>query len=195
MKNKLTSILSFFVGAASGAAGVYIFIKKKYEARFQKDREEMIEYYRKKGVKETKVIEPEEPATEEVSFLDDERTDMMTEARKIADANKYRTQYSNIPPEPVVDESLAIKGGPYIIDSVDFGTMEDYELRTINCYEDGTLTNERDEALTEEEIEEYVGSKNVDALFRIDSDSIYIRNDELQLDYEIIARIGRYADD
>ena len=192
MKKIFALIGAFIVGAGSGVGGCYILLKKKYEDRFQKDREEMIAYYRNKQPKKVE----QKPATEEPEFTEEERTDMMAEARRISDENKYRRQYGNVVEDPVVDDSLAVVTGPYIIDGItEAGTLEGYEQITLRCYEDGVIVDDEGEVLTEEDIEEYVGTKNIDELYRAGADSIYVRNDKWKRDYEIIEKIGRYADD
>ena len=195
MNAKIASIISFVVGALSGTIGTYIFIRKKYDDEFQKKRDEMIAYYQNKvGKQET----TEPPAVLE----EDKETDMMEEARRLSEENGYKRPYHEIdrvvtmeetpPYDPSNDTERDL---PYIVDGVEFGSQEGYEMCVLNCYEDGVVTDEKNEVLTEDDIEECVGSKNIDQLYRVEGDSIYVRNDRLKRDYDIIERIGRYADE
>lgn len=186
MNGKVTGLVSFVFGALSGAGATYIFIKHKYDADFQKKREEMIEYYEKKVDKQNTAIE--EPTLEKE---EPEKTDMMAEARRISEEQGYKKSYNTIDASEKTEHEA-----PYIVDDMDFYAEDSYEKHTINCYEDGTVTDENGEVLSEAEVEEQVGTKNIDKLYREEmSDSIYVRNDRLMRDYEVIEKIGRYADE
>lgn len=86
---------------------------------------------------------------------------------------------------------------PYIITHDEFfGAEKDYETQSLTYYEeDDTLTNERDEPIRE--IDKMVGE---DHLVRFgtaskDKNIVYVRNDRLELDFEIIKSTGSYVEE
>lgn len=82
---------------------------------------------------------------------------------------------------------------PYRIDYEEFGNKEGFDTVSYSIYSDGVITDERDEAITEDEVEDTFGpwARN-DAL---GSDgAIYIRNEVHRCDYELVLNNHTYAE-
>lgn len=200
-KKPIIAIVSFLLGAGTGGIGAYIFVLKKYQNDFSKKQKEMIEYYEKKSKEPEKPKQEEPKPVEKPRFTKAERRDMMEEARKIAEQEGYKRNYGKIfqkeketdaPDDiPAPDDPLSLT--PYVIDETEFGSMEMYEIRTLHLYSCGTVTDDDDEPLSEEEIENLVTLEAVITLKEDPyKDSIYVRNDRLRIDYEIIEEVRRY---
>lgn len=74
--------------------------------------------------------------------------------------------------------------GPYVIDYDDFDE-NGYETESLYYYDDGVLIN----SITNEIIEDIdgtVGTDSIEQLKGSGEDYIYVRNDELGIDYEIL---------
>lgn len=76
---------------------------------------------------------------------------------------------------------------PKIIDEEDVGEEEFYDNDTFHLYSNGTVTDNRDRILTEEEINHYVSQEAIDKLNSDENlDAVYVQNDNLRIYYEII---------
>jgi hypothetical protein len=62
----------------------------------------------------------------------------------------------------------------------------------LTYYSDGVLTNDWDEVI--ENIEGTVGEANLKEFEKSDNDDMYVRNDEVELDYEINKDTRRFVD-
>lgn len=95
--------------------------------------------------------------------------------------------------EPGEDEEIDIP--EYVsINSVDAG--EEYPLSEITYYQsDKIFANEADEALSEEDMVEYVGGDQLDYFLYGSSDEIYVRNNVLERDFAIVKDMGSYRED
>ncbi len=81
---------------------------------------------------------------------------------------------------------------PYVISADEFGSDFEREVITLVYYADNVLTDEDDEKA---DVENTIGRKIFETLKTYDEeDSIYIRNDRLKCDYEVLQDAGDYAD-
>lgn len=83
---------------------------------------------------------------------------------------------------------------PYIIRPEEFGEDNDYETVSLTYYDDGVLTDEYDEILEDEDVEEQVGKESLKHFGEYEDDSVFVRNDALQTDYEILLDHRKYYD-
>lgn len=91
-------------------------------------------------------------------------------------------QYSN-------DKNLS---KPYIIHPDEFGMCE-YETYSLHCYADRVVTDLDDEII--ENVEILIGDKSLDHFGEYEPDAVYVRNDKLKRDYEILLKGQRYYTD
>ena len=62
----------------------------------------------------------------------------------------------------------------------------------MNYYEDGVLADDWDEPI--EDIDKVVGKDSLTHFGEYEDDSVYVRNDRLKCEYEILMRVGKFAD-
>ena len=79
--------------------------------------------------------------------------------------------------------------GPYVI-SPDEYDENDYETETLYYYPDGVLTDTYDNVIVD--IEETVGKKSLTCFGEYEEDSVFVRNDDLETDYEILLQPDNY---
>ena len=84
-----------------------------------------------------------------------------------------------------------VSGKPYVIRPEEFGE-EDYETVSLTYYEDGVLTDEYDEPV--EDIDDTVGADFFTHFGEYEDDSVFVRNDEQEIDYEILKDTRKYSD-
>ena len=88
--------------------------------------------------------------------------------------------------------SVAIpEDAPYIISSFEFGEKEGYNQNNLLYFSDGYLTDERGEPV--DDIPKLVGYESLDRFSEDAScDAVYVRNDSIKYDFEIIRREDSY---
>lgn len=87
---------------------------------------------------------------------------------------------------------------PYVIHYDERDEMEDYDVTTLTYFEgDDVLSNERDEPIPPEDRERLVGEKNLERFGHGSNDPnvVYIRNDVLELVYEVLKSPNSYAEE
>lgn len=172
MKGLLINTVVFIAGVSLGAAVSWKLLEEKYKQITNEEIESVKEVYRKKfeaNVKITDVevtVKKDEPVKKEYSDL----------VKKLG--------YSD---EEVTKE---VKKKPYVIPPEDFGELDDYDTVSLTYYADGVLTDDQDEPI--EDVEKLVGKDFATHYGEYEDDAVYIRNDELQTDYEILKDVRNY---
>lgn len=192
MNNK---IVWFVAGALVGTASSYFITKarlqKKFEALNDTQYKEQEAYILKKyGIEKTEKKKP----VEEVKQNDEE--DIPVEKSKSSFDNYFSTDayknremvnYSNTvedPTEYFVDESVRVISPMELNDS-------DYETITLKYYDDDILTDDRDEII--EDPVGIVGDDFKKHFGEYEDDCVYVRNDNLDVDYEILLQGVSYV--
>ena len=84
---------------------------------------------------------------------------------------------------------------PYLIKPEEFD-IGDYEVITLRDYDDDVVTvDNTGKVLTEDEIEECVGFDSLTHFGEYEEDSVFVRNDDLRIDYEILRDEDDYYDE
>lgn len=174
MNNILSKSIIFIAGAAIGSAVTWKLVEKKYERIAQEEIESVREMYSKRALEEDNEDIPEE--------YYEQKTDR-AEYKNIAKMYKGDTLDSEED-----DENMF---GPYVIPPEDFDE-EGYETVSLYYYEDGVL----EDMLTKEIIEnvdELVGKESLTHFGEYEDDSVFVRNDRLRTDFEILRVSERYG--
>ena len=208
MNKTVIGIISFAAGDAIGSVATWMLVKNKYEQIAQEEIEEVREVYMNAIRK-----------TEEV---DDEHEDSapVNEAPKVAELKSYKDvvkdsgyiNYGNIT-EAEVEEMVKeqtkeiveecndilkktedkVNHKPYVISPDEFG--DEYNVVTLVCYNDKVVTTyDTGEVLTDEEVDKLVGLDSLSRFGEYEEDSVFVRNDSIKLDYEILTDEENYSD-
>ena len=70
--------------------------------------------------------------------------------------------------------------------------MDEYEQISLTYYSDGILTDDDDVPITD--VDEVVGSESLETFGEYEDDSVFVRNDKLKCDYEILIDQRKYSD-
>ena len=81
--------------------------------------------------------------------------------------------------------------GPYVIPPEEYDE-NDYETESLTYYADGVLTDMYDNII--EDVEDTVGTDSLTHFGEYEDDSVFVRNDERQIDYEILLDSDKYYD-
>lgn len=176
--------ISLFVsGAAIGSALTYLLLKNKYAKIAQEEIDSVKSIFAKKEAKveEKKSNETTVSATVQriYSNYGGEVPDIYGTTED-QDNEKESVYFDGS--RPVIPEE---KEKPYVIPPEDFGEFDDYEQITLNFNQDSMLlTDELGELV--DNPDEIVGKDFYYHFGEYEDDSVYVRNDKMRCDYEIL---------
>lgn len=187
--NKYTGALSFIFGAGLGAATAWYFLKTKYEAIAQEEIESVKETYAKREEESNKKTEPEtDPDEAAKKRLARNKPDISVYTKQIGKL-KYTGYFDEEKSEEEhVEESRVIQEHPYVIPPEEFGEFDDYETLSLYYFvgypDEKVLADEDYEII--EDVDNIVGVDALTHFGEYEEDSVYVRNDRLRCDYEIL---------
>ena len=173
MKNSLSNLLIFATGAALGSVVTLKLVKTKYERIAQEEIDSVKEVFSRRE-KET----PSKP-------ISDAKIDI-PDLKEYADILK-ETGYNKEADEKQMDIDM-----PYTISPDEFGEFDDYETITLTYYADDILADDDDELV--DDIDETVGLESLKTFGEYEDDCVFVRNDRLKADYEILLDTRNYSD-
>lgn len=183
MKNSVITGFSFLLGMGIGAYVTYMYVKDMYAEIAQEEINSVKEAY----IKKTKNLQRD-------VITEDEKKEKVDEAKNKPDISEYAaklkengyTNYSEISQE---DNDVEV---PYVIAPEDYGENDEYETISLTYYSDGVLTDEDDEVITNPG--KLVGEDFVSHFGDYEDDSVFIRNDDRKIDFEILMDYRTYQD-
>ena len=185
--NKTKNFMMFVLGVAVGSVVTWRYVEKKYKQIAQDEIDSVKEVFSKR----------------EAEFTEN------TEARIKADNAKEKpsvieyaawlrergyTNYSDMvdeKPEEVKEEPMSVDK-PYVITPEEFGDLDDYETISLTYYADQILADDNDVIV--DDIEDVVGFDSLNSFGEYEDDSVFVRNDRLKCDYEILLDQRKYSD-
>lgn len=198
MNNNLKTILTFGAGAVIGALASYYITKSKYESILEEEIQSVKDTYKKRDAKEN----PEEQVKEE-NIKDEDTEEVKTTVNK--DRAIYDTiikesgyvNYTAYSKHPSIDEeeNAPVKDPndrPYIINEEDYGEELGYDTQTLTYFADGVLVDDVDDLV--EHVDDVVGLDNLKIFEEFGASAIYVRNDYLMADYEILKDDFNFSD-
>lgn len=182
--SKTKGLLIFVAGAIAGTVAGIGMSKRHFEAIAAQEINEVRDYYRKAN---------KELADQLVDKTSDIKEEQAEESEKIEANKEEKKEYDNIikhgnymTTEEINDEEelFSEDDEPYIIDPSEFGNNGHYATQTCTYFADGVLVDDVDEVI--EEPETLVGNFHVDIFRDFDATSVYVRNDWMKMDFEIL---------
>lgn len=160
----MKKLFVFISGAILGSAITYRVMKSHYEPEYEDDFEDDL--------------------PEEIDEPDPKET-----LKQIVDENGY-TQYTTKEDRKEAEEDM---DKPYVISPEEFSDSE-YNTESLTYWDDGVVTNDEDIMLSDDEIEELIGKDSLNHFGEYEDDSVFVRNDRLRTDYEILADSRPYGE-
>lgn len=192
MNKMSTNMFIFAVGAAIGSAVAWLYAKKHYERIANEEIESMKEWLARRVEEQDKEKEEEPETPMENPTTPSIKPDLMTYASKVADLGYTDYSRRTEKKEETDDEEEVDDTDDYIyvIKPEIFGE-EDYEEVSLTYYADGVLTDEQDNPI--EDVAGMVGADYASHFGEYEDDSVFIRNDRLRTDFEILADQRKYS--
>lgn len=187
----LKYISIFAVGAAAGSAITWFIAKTKYEKIINDEINAQIYDSRKESIKmrEEKINELDKVKNKMMDLVNQTDEDDI-EYGEIIEADGTITNPVDDIPEPKEQEETDYIE-PYVISPEEFDE-KGYNLQTLIYYADGYLTDDMDFPIVD--IDGTVGEDAVNHFGEYEDDSVFIRNDNTKIDYEILADSRNFKD-
>ncbi len=201
MNYKFINALVFAAGAAVGSAVTWFALKKYYARLAQEEIDDVIKTFSDGSA--------EQDSSEETSSSDDEEE--LPQPRTECAGQINWDELEDLPEEEDDDEEegdtyatlindyTTEKGGakgmgtkPYVISPYDFGEIDDYSQIELTYYADGTLEDDEGHIITD--IDELIGPDALNTFGEYEDDSVFVRNEYLRTDFQILKDYRRYED-
>ena len=187
MNRKLSNVLLFTAGVAIGSLVTWRYFKTKYEV-VEDEIEEKTE--ETEGETETEDEDPE-VSESKMSY----KKPPLKEYVKMVEDNGYvpKTHMEEVE-EEIANGEWGDKDvyEPFIIRPDEYGELHAYETLSLNYYADGVLTDELDNPI--EDVESLVPADFADHFGEYDDNAVFVRNDNLECDYEILRDLRKFTD-
>ena len=183
MKNSVITGFSFLLGVGIGAYVTYMYVKDMYAEIAQEEINSVKEAYAEKAKNIQRDVIKEDEKKEKADKAKN-KLDISEYAAKIKESGY--TNYSELSQE---DNDVEV---PYVIAPEDYGENDEYETISLTYYSDGVLTDEDDKVITN--LGELVGKDFASHFGDFEDDSVFIRNDERKIDFEILMDYRTYQD-
>lgn len=188
MNCKFTNVFMFAAGAAIGSAVTWKILKDKYERIVQEEIESVKEAFN--GMNEQsedcesddEEEQPHQINWSELEDLDEETDEELEEYANLT--NLYSSEKGGA-------EKVEVKR-PYVISPYDFGEIDEYNTVSLTYYADGILEDDDHEIVTD--VDELIGEKALTTFGEYEDDSVFVRNERLQTDFEILKDPRTYED-
>lgn len=177
-RNVLLNVFMFATGAAAGSLVTWKLVSDKCNQRADEEIESMKQHYAEKYGE----------VYEQLSF-DDIQDEEEDEDPKPSTLDEYKdsvtdlgyTNYADIKKETKEVDDVK---KPYVITPEEFTEIPDYETESLIYFSDGVLTNDKYDPV--EDVDYMVGIDSLDHFGEYEDDSVFVRNDVLKTDFEIL---------
>lgn len=179
MMNKMNFAM-FMAGAAVGSAAAWMYLKKHYERIAQEEIDSVKATFAERKVTfndEARAARPDTQA--DIAKL---KPDLIKYAGIVKENNYTNYSEHSKANNEEGDDSMSDK--PYVISPEEYEESDDYTLISLTCYSDGILVDDEDEIM--KDTEETVGEDFVNHFGDYENDTVFVRNDRLRCDYEIL---------
>lgn len=193
MNKKIFNVLLFATGAAVGSLVTWKVMKTRYEAIIQEEVDSFKETYALCMGNVTNGTEQECTAGDELDDeYDPEAEEMIGYTRLASKYSRYSDEVdeNDGKGEGDKDEEASYINGPYVIEPNDFASGS-YNCQCITYYADGVLADDWGVKL---DIEDTIGSDALKHFGDYAEDVVHVRNERLEIDYEVACDPRNYAD-
>lgn len=185
MNKGLIGGIAFIFGAAVGSLVSWQITKRIDEKHYQEDIADLKANY--KGKPEIRI-----KGEEAEKALDPEPIKAAERAKDKPDILRYA---STLVEQRYVEGEDEIMDRPYVISPDEFGSRDDdgYEKISLTYYADKILTDDNNEVINTPDT--IVGNESLKHFGEYEDDSVFVRNDHLKADFEILLDQRKYYGD
>lgn len=188
MNKSIVNVLIFAAGAAIGSVATWKFVETKYKRIAQEEID---------SVKEVFSRRKKEEASEEVEPKAESNTEEDDEPYKLPD-NVNELYAKVLGREGYIEEKGGVEemhvANPRIITPEEFAENPAYDTVSLTYYEDDVYEDEWGVVYDKDEIEATVGLDAITHFGEYEEDSVFVRNDDILCDYEILRDTRTYRE-
>ena len=199
MSRGVVGALAFVLGAASGSLVTWKLIEKKYADIADEEIQSVKEMYSRKMAEKNRDLKKTDVSAVVTELVDAVKVDKKDYATNSSLTAAYtspneRADYNAYSAAPKQGEKSADipEDRPYVIPPEDFGEFDEYETIELTYYADGILCEDDTDIV--DDPEKIVGFESLGHFGEYDDDAVYVRNDRLKCDYEILRDPRRYEE-
>ena len=185
MNNTLNKVLIFTAGVAVGALVSYRVLEAKIAAKYEQIAQEDSESFRETY---NRMKAEHEAEMEEYEAIERAKKPDLSEYRHKLAEEGYNTGYF----EDEIEEVARVER-PYVISPSEFGELDGYETVSLTYFNDGVLTTDYDNEEVDY-VDDVVGLDSLEHFGEYENDTVFVRNDRLKVDYEIMRDNRNYSD-
>lgn len=199
MKSKFINVVFFTVGAAIGSAVTWKVVKTKYDKLIQEEidsvKEAFTEVYGEHNVdtdEENPEEEDDEDPSEGAHQIDWSELEDLDEEEDYTPTKEDLLEYESLA-HSYHDEkggAYEVKKEPYVIAPYDFGELDDYSTIELTYYMDGILEDDEYHIVTD--ADSLIGPKALTTFGEYEEDAVFVRNDYLRTDFQILKDYSTY---
>ena len=198
MKCKFINVLMFAAGAAIGSAVTWKVVKTKYEKIAQEEIDSVKEAFADRLSNLQEQVDDYSTADEaeewvdrasKIDWSDFEDLEEEDENEPDNELNDYARLVNNYTNEKGGVDEMETKR-PYVISPYDFGELDGYSQVELTYYADGTLEDEDYNIVTD--VDELIGSDSLFTFGEYEDDAVFVRNDRLRADFQILKDYRTY---
>lgn len=197
MKGGWIFAIGLLVGAAGGGAAGCVFMKQKYSQIADEEIASVMARYSQEMDKHRaeQKAETAKKAEEALKSYSSEDEDSEDSNDKPQDAKRQGDTASAIRhAEKVMSQKARKTPKPYVIEESVFNSANNPHKRgTLYYFLDGVIANDNFKPLSLEDIDELVGRESL-TFFDDNTDIVFVRNEALSMDYEIVMQGRNYAE-
>lgn len=186
-----TKMFIFAAGALVGSLSTWYATRKYYEKIANDEIESMKEWLARRVEEQDEKAENQTSKPDEKPNSPSVKPNLMEYAAMVKDLGYTDYSRKTEEPEKEEDEEVDDMDRPHIIEPEEFGEC-DYEEVSLTHYADGVLTDEQDNPI--EDVDGIVGEDYAEHFGEYEDDSVFVRNDRLQTDFEILADQRNFSD-
>ena len=186
MGETIKKIMIFVAGAGIGTVISWQFFKNKYKRIADEEIASVKEVFERRH--NIEVVSTDEIEADSVEENEKEDSEIKTEYKNLA--NNYNTITDEINNEEKGGNDMVNE--PYVIKPEEFDTVG-YDVVSLTYYADKVLVDEDDNPI--EDIDYLVGEDSLEHFGEYEDDSVFVRNDDLKTDFEILLDEASYYDE
>lgn len=179
--SKLGTIFGFVLGAAAGTAVTWKVLKTKYERLAQEEIKSVKEVYSKKLRENDNTVGEQ---AEEQDVVYQEECEYTEKVKELGYSTFTESEGDNM--------KKKVKKKPYVISPEEFSEIDDYDTVTLFYYKDQVVANTSDEVV--DDVDELVGLDSLSRFGEYEDCSVFVRNEDLKTDFEILLDERKYTD-
>ena len=178
MNQKITNVIIFAAGLAIGSVVSWKILESKYKKIAQEEIDSVKEVFSKK---QKNPVEKTEETVQNIPRVDKET---VIEYEKIVNNTGYSKTEDKKGGNVMVDR-------PYVITPNEFGEFYDYDTESLTYYADGVVADDFNNVI--DDIDNIIGEDSLNHFGEYEDDSVFVRNDALRTDYEILMDEREYS--